>query len=98
MERPEAIEIDGVRFRLVPVDDTKVGASYVAEKLGVTRSALCKAPWHLPDFGERLKHTKGATPYSVEEVDSWLRKPVRERKRLYMEWRNNEADKQNGIA
>lgn len=98
MDKLESIEISGVRFRLIPVDDTKVGAGYVMDKLGVSRSALNKSPWHLPDFGESLKHTKGAKPYTATEIDMWLEKPASMRKRLYLEWRNNETDKQNRTA
>ena len=98
MEILNSIELSGVRFRLVPMDDTKVGAQYVADRLGVTRSALNKAPWHLPDFGEKLKHTKGAKPYTVSEIDEWLEKPANIRKELYMQWRKNETDKHDGIA
>ena len=86
----------GQEMMLVPVykKPEYVGREYIMSRLGITTSCLSKCPWHMPDFGEKVKERRRARPYLKRDVDEWLSIPAKERRERYMEYRrNNGTDK-----
>lgn len=62
----------------------KVGIGYIAERLGVCKSAVIMSPWHMPNFGEGFQRNV-RKEWLQKDVDEWLAIPVKERRRMYKE-------------
>ncbi len=93
--KEKEITVDGVLYRRVEKDNEKVGRSFVASYMGCSLANLSSKPWFFPDFGIALRGCRN--PYDKQDVIEWLSKPLKTRKQLYKEWKN-EADEHDRAA